>query len=81
MAIAPKKRKSAFEPLFRDRCRMRSHPAAGVWGRGVPMLSFRAHIRRLGSFAAGEPAEVTLGGPLLARNGPEVARPDWLTVR
>lgn len=45
------------------------------------MLGFRAHIRRLGSFAAGEPAEVALGGLLLARNGPEVARPDRLTVR
>lgn len=45
------------------------------------MLSFRAHIRRLGSFAAGEPAEGNLGGPLLTRNGPEVARPDRLTVR
>lgn len=45
------------------------------------MLSFRTHIRRLGSFAAGEPAEGNLGGPLLARNGPEVVRPDRLTVR
>ena len=42
------------------------------------MLGFRANIRRLGSFAAGE---VALGGPLLARNGPEVARPDRLTAR
>lgn len=45
------------------------------------MLGFRAHIRCLGPFAAGEPAEVALGRPLLARNGPEVARPDRLTVR
>lgn len=45
------------------------------------MLGFRAHIRPLGSFAAGKPAEVALGGPLLARNGPEVARPDRLTAR
>lgn len=45
------------------------------------MLSFRTRIRRLGLFAAGEPAEVALGGPLLARNGPEVVRPDRLTVR
>lgn len=45
------------------------------------MLGFRANIRRLGSFAAGEPAEVALGGPLLARNDPEVARPDRLTAR
>lgn len=45
------------------------------------MLGFRTHIRRLGSFVAGEPAEGNPGGPLLARNGPEVARPDRLTVR
>lgn len=45
------------------------------------MLGFRAHIRPLGSFAAGKPAEVALGGPLLARNGPEVVRPDRLTAR
>lgn len=45
------------------------------------MLGFRARIRRLGSFAAGKPAEVAHGGPLLARNGPEVVRPDRLTVR
>ena len=45
------------------------------------MLSFRPPYPPLGSFAAGESAEVALGGPLLARNGPEVVRPDRLTVR
>ena len=45
------------------------------------MLGFRANIRRLGSFAAGKPAGVAPGGPLLARSGPEVVRPDRLTVR
>ena len=33
------------------------------------------------AFAAGKPAGVAPGGPLLARSGPEVVRPDRLTVR
>lgn len=45
------------------------------------MLGLRARICRLGSFAAGKPAEVAPGGSLLTRNGPEVVRPDRLTVR